>query len=704
VGSKGRRPLKAFFYIFFEVNALIFRSRRAIGKVPKSKTGSTYDYKQVRAVRRVRFFSTLVGMLFLVGIVGGLILTFYVLSVAKSLPSVDLISSYVPSETTKIYSDKKIVLAELHQEENRILMPLEEISPFIKEAVIATEDTDFYRHHGINFKGIARAMFKNVLAMSFVEGASTLTQQLARNLFLHKQKKLSRKVAEAILAIQIERSYTKTDILEMYLNQVYWGHNAYGIESAAQLYFGKRAKDLNLAESAMLIGLLKGPELFSPFRNYTFAKQRQKTVLNRMAKINFISQSQADAAYTQDLKLAPRRDFRYRAPYFTSYIVSQLNSRFGEDAVLTSGMRVYTTLDYELQVHAERLVREYVDKGRGMRHGETNQPLNFEQAAILAIEPSTGYIKVMQGGTDFRQNEFNRCVQAKRQPGSTFKPFVYLAALEKGFSPNSIVLDAPVTFATAQGPYSPINYTKTFLGEITLKKALEQSVNVVAIKINRTIGPENVIRVARQLGINSPMYPFISLPLGAHEVTMLELVSAYGVLANSGRRVDVTGITRIEDRDGNVIYKHALNERRVADPEVVAQLVDMMTGVVRDGTGKNAYLPRPIAGKTGTTSDYKDAWFIGFVPQLVTGTWLGNDNNTPMNRMTGGWMPAMMWRDFMKEALKSVPVLDFPKSTRSGPKRMAEEEETIPVEHAPPIHSGESEDPAAQKQVLNFFE
>jgi penicillin-binding protein 1A len=339
-----------------------------------------------------------------------------------------------------------------------------------------------------------------------------------------------------------------------------------------------------------------------------------------------------------------------------------------------------------------------------MRHGETNQPLNFEQAAILAIEPSTGYIKVMQGGTDFRQNEFNRCVQAKRQPGSTFKPFVYLAALEKGFSPNSIVLDAPVTFATAQGPYSPINYTKTFLGEITLKKALEQSVNVVAIKINRTIGPENVIRVARQLGINSPMYPFISLPLGAHEVTMLELVSAYGVLANSGRRVDVTGITRIEDRDGNVIYKHALNERRVADPEVVAQLVDMMTGVVRDGTGKNAYLPRPIAGKTGTTSDYKDAWFIGFVPQLVTGTWLGNDNNTPMNRMTGGWMPAMMWRDFMKEALKSVPVLDFPKSTRSGPKRMAEEEETIPVEHAPPIHSGESEDPAAQKQVLNFFE
>lgn len=694
--------IQTFAYII-EVKILIFRSRRAIGKTPRSKTGSNYDYKQVRAARRVKFFSTLVGMLFLACLVGGVVLTLYVLSVAKTLPSVDLISTYVPSETTKIYSDKKIVLAELHQEENRILMPLEEISPFIKQAVIATEDTDFYRHHGINFKGIARAMLKNTLAMSFVEGASTLTQQLARNLFLHKQKKLSRKVSEAILAIQIERSYTKTDILEMYLNQVYWGHNAYGIESAAQLYFGKRAKDLNLAESAMLIGLLKGPELFSPFRNYTFAKQRQKTVLNRMAKINVISQSQADAAYTQDLKLAPRRDFRYRAPYFTSYIVSQLNARFGEDAVLTSGMRVYTTLDYELQLHAEHIVRDYVDKGRGMRFGEKNLPLNFEQAAILSIEPATGYIKVMQGGTDFRQNEFNRCVQAKRQPGSTFKPFVYLAALEKGFSPNSIVLDAPVTFATAQGPYSPINYTKSFLGEITLKKALEQSVNVVVIKINRTIGPENVIRVAKQLGINSPMYPFISLPLGAHEVTMLELVSAYGVLANAGRRVDVTGITRIEDRDGNIIYKHALNERRVADPETVAQLVDMMTGVVLNGTGKNAYLPRPIAGKTGTTSDYRDAWFIGFVPQLVTGAWLGNDNNTPMNRMTGGWMPAMMWRDFMKEALKNLPVMAFPNSTRTSPKRGSDEEEIFPSEQ-PPLNAGESEDPGAQKQVLNFFE
>jgi len=685
------------------VTALIFRSRRAIGKIPRSKNGSGYDYKQVRSGRRIRFFSTVFGMLFLLGLVGALVLAFYVFSVAKTLPNVDIISSYVPSETTKIYSDKKIVLAELHQEENRILMPLEEISPFIKEAVIATEDTDFYRHHGINFKGIARAMFKNVMAMSFVEGASTLTQQLARNLFLHQQKKLSRKVAEAILAIEIERHYTKADILEMYLNQVYWGHNAYGIESSAQLYFGKHAKELNLAESAMLIGLLKGPELFSPFRNYSLSKQRQKTVLNRMAKINFISQAQADAAYVQDLKLAARRDFRYRAPYFTSYIVSQLNARFGEDAVLTSGMRVYTTLDYDLQMHAEQIVRDYVDKGKKMHYGEKGLPLNFEQAAILSIEPATGYIKVMQGGTDFRQNEFNRCVQAKRQPGSTFKPFVYLAALEKGYSPTSIVLDAPVTFATAQGPYSPTNYTKSYLGEITLKKALEQSVNVVAIKLNRSVGPENVIRIARQFGITAPLYPFLSLPLGAHEVTMLEMVSAYGILANGGRRVDITGISKIEDRDGNVIYKHALNERRVADPELVAQLVDMMKGVVRDGTGKNAYLPRPIAGKTGTTSDYKDAWFIGFVPQLVTGTWVGNDNNTQMNRMTGGWMPAMMWRDFMKEALKNVPVLDFPNSNRNVHRSTDSDDTNAPVDSRLAPESGPS-GTTQQKQILDFFE
>lgn len=671
--------------------------------MPKSKpkSGANYDFNQVRQGRRVHLFSNVLGIAFLVAILGSMGFGFYVFGVAKTLPSVDVISSYVPSETTKIYSDKNIVLAELHQEENRILMPLEEISPFIKAAVIATEDTDFYKHHGINFKGIARAMVKNVLAMSFVEGASTLTQQLARNLFLHKQKKLSRKVAEAILAIEIERHYTKTDILEMYLNQVYWGHNAYGIESAAQLYFGKHAKDLNLAESAMLIGLLKGPELFSPFRNYALSKQRQKTVLNRMAKINFITQSEADAAYLQDLKLAPRRNFRYRAPYFTSYIVSQLNERFGEDAVLTSGMRVYTTLDYELQMHAEQIVRDYVEKGKQTNFGEKGLPLNFEQAAILSIEPSTGYIKVMQGGTDFRQNEFNRCVQAKRQPGSTFKPFVYLAALEKGFEPDSIVLDAPITFATAQGPYSPINYTKTFMGEITLKKSLEHSVNVVAIKLNRAVGPENVIRVARQLGVKSPLYPFLSLPLGASEVTMLEMVGAYGVFANNGRRVDITGISKIEDRDGNIIYKHALNERRVADPEVVAQLIDMMKGVVLEGTGKNAYLPRPIAGKTGTTSDYKDAWFIGFVPQLVTGTWVGNDNNTPMNRMTGGWIPAMMWRDFMKEALKNVPVLDFPNSTRTVSRRTVEEEVDPSAPSPPPTIEP---DAGSQKQVLNFFE
>lgn len=617
--------------------------------------------------------------------------------VAKNLTNVDTISTYIPAETTKIYSNTNIVLAELHQEENREVIPLDEISPLIKQAVLATEDTDFYRHHGINIKGMFRAAFKNAITMSFSEGASTLTQQLARNLFLTKRKKLSRKLAEIILAIQIERKYTKNEILEMYLNQVYWGHNAYGIESAAQLYFGKHAKDLNLAESAMVIGLLKGPELYSPFRNYAYAKQRQRTVLNRMAKLKVITQEEANDAFISDLQLAPRRTFRYRAPYFTSYIVNQLFNNYGEEACLTSGMQVYTTLDYELQMVAEDLVKKYVEQSRRPVYGanRTSESHNFSQGSLMAVDPTTGYIKALQGGADYRESQYNRCTQARRQPGSTFKPFVYIAALEKGFSPASIVQDSPITFSTSQGPYSPSNYTMTFLGNITLRKALENSINVVAVKLNNLVGPENIIRLARSMGITSPLQPVLSLPLGANEVTMMELVTAYSVMANNGIRNDVTGIIKIQDRDGGILYKHQVNGKRVLDSNVASSIVDMMKGAIRYGTGQNAALPRPVAGKTGTTSDHKDAWFIGFVPQLVCATWVGNDDNTPMYKVTGGSVPALMWRDFMKVALKDIPPIDF---VKSGDIPARAEDDTVtpatelPAETTPsaPIESEES--------------
>ncbi|MFC1753731.1 transglycosylase domain-containing protein [Thermoproteota archaeon] len=592
-------------------------------------------------------------------------ITIFRITHSKDFPDIETITTYIPSETTKIYSDDGIVLAELHKEENRELVPLEKISPILQKSVVALEDTDFYKHHGINLKGILRALYKDIKARRFVEGGSTLTQQLARNLFLTKQKKITRKLAEMVLAIQIERRYTKPEILEMYLNQVYWGHNAYGIQSASEMYFGKNAEELSLAEAALMVGMLKGPELFSPFRNYPAAKRRQNVVLNRMARVGLISEDQIPRIYDQELEFKTRKKLRYKAPYFTQFVVQQLIDMYGEDATYTSGMKVYTTLNYKYQKKAEEVVEKYIKYGKQSMwiKGEKVPSLNYSQGSILAIDPATGYIKAMEGGYDFLENQFNHCTQARRQPGSAFKPFVYLAALEKGLSPGTILDDSPVTFNTIEGPYAPQNYTHKFLGPLPMRKALENSINVIAIKLNHLVGPKNVVKVAKKIGIESHLLPILSLPLGANEVTMLELVSAYGVFANNGRRVEPCSIIKIVDRDGTILFQNRISEKKVFDPNLIACLVEMMRGVVKYGTGRNANLPRPVAGKTGTTSDYRDAWFFGFVPQLVCAAWVGNDDNTPMQSITGGWVPALMWKDFMTDALKDIRAYDFRKPT-----------------------------------------
>lgn len=617
--------------------------------------------------KRKAFILNLFKKLFLGGVIvagiGAIVLGVVVFRISKTLPDVSTISTYIPAETTKIYSVDGEILAELHREENRILIPIERISPILSKTVIALEDTDFYKHNGINPKAIMRALYKDIKARAFVEGGSTLTQQLAKNLFLTKRKKISRKLAEAVLAIQIEQQYTKTEILEMYLNQVYWGHNSYGIESAAKLYFGKTALELTLAESAMLVGMLKGPELYSPYKNMAGSKKRQKMVLNRMRKLEFITPEEADAAYEQPIQLAGRKKLRYKAPYFTAYIIKQLEEMYGTEETYTAGMKVYTSLNYRWQKAAEQTVEKYLDIATKPNWvgGEKVPSLNYRQAAILALEPSTGYIRTMVGGSEFLTTMFNRTTQAKRQPGSSFKPFVYLAALDKGFSPGSIVDDSPVTFNTIEGPYSPSNYNKQFSGKIPMRKALEKSINVVSIKLNDLVGPHHIVKTARKLGIQSPMKPVLSLPLGANEVSMMELTSAYGVIANRGRRVEPSAILRIEDRDGSPLYQHKIEEDVVFERNKIDALVEMMTGIVKFGTGKNAKLPRPSAGKTGTTSDYKDAWYVGFIPQLVAAAWIGNDDNEPMYRMTGGGIPASMWREFMKAATKDIPAQRFPR-------------------------------------------
>lgn len=675
------------------------RSRNQIRRHNGKAIGQASHLKRTRKRRWgkliARAAAILAVMATICGVLGGIV----VLIVAQNLPDVETLQTYIPAETTKIYASDGTVLADLHQEENRVVIPLSRISPNIIRTVLAVEDTDFYRHSGFNIKGLLRAVIVDVATLSFAEGGSTLTQQLARNLFLSKHKSLTRKVKEILIAMQMERKYTKDEILEMYLNQVYWGHNSYGIESAAQLYFNKSADRLSVSESALLVGLLKGPELYSPFHSFENAKRRQRTVLNRMVAIGLLTPDQANTAYQERLSLAPKRRHRYNAPYFTSYIVNKLVDTYGETAVYTSGMKVYTTLDYKLQLVCSDVVKKYVDRGRNpyFLNGQLMPSLNYDQAAILVIDPNTGYVKAMQGGADYDESEFNRCIQAHRQPGSAFKPFVYLAALEKGFSPGSIIDDSPVSYTLGDSVYSPSNYTRRYLGPITLRKALEQSVNIVAVKLTNIIGPNTVVRVAHMLGIKSDLKPVLSLPLGANEVTMLELTSAYCALANGGVRIEPACILRIEDRNGVPLYENRVERRRIFDANLVYALVDMMKDVINYGTGQAAKLPRPIAGKTGTTSDYRDAWFMGFIPQLVCATWVGNDDNHPMNKVTGGSIPALMWKDVVKYAVADLPAQDFIRSKDLVDRPVDTQTGKVLV------HPGDAQSPTGTIQVEKYW-
>jgi len=626
------------------------------------RTGYGFSMRSARRQERNKQFRKL----FRMGLIGGGILFVFgiivFIQMLFQLPDVELINTFVPNETTKIYSADGAVLAELHQEENRIIMPIEKMSPYLKAAVLASEDSRFYQHYGIDPKGIFRAGISNIVQRGAAQGGSTITQQLARNIFLYKKKKLIRKVAEIILALQIERRYTKDEILEMYLNQVYWGHNAYGAESAALAYFGKSAKQLNLAESATLAGLLRAPELFSPFRNPSYDKWRKDLVLSRMLEVGYITKEQYFEAKETPINLTTRKTLRYKAPYFTSYVTKQLVKLFGQEVVFTQGLKVHTSLDYRLQKIGEDVVENIIEEGlRPAWVGAELVPsLNYSQAALLSVEAETGYIKTWVGGHDFVNAEYDHIVQAFRQPGSSFKPFIYYTALENGLSPGTVMEDAPVTFNTIEGAYGPTNYTKDYKGMMTLRRALEMSINVIAVKILDLVGPDKVIENCRKMGIKSYLQPVLSLALGSNEVNILEMTTAYGVLATGGIKVDPVSILKIEDRNGNVLFEHTISQKRVLNANIVALLIDMMRGVVLRGTGTAAALnDRPVAGKTGTTGDYRDAWFIGFTPQLVTTTWVGNNDNSPMQKITGGLVPAKMWKQFMEKAVQGTPVRYF---------------------------------------------
>jgi len=582
-------------------------------------------------------------------------------------------NKFLDAINSKVYDINGKIITEFYQE-NRNPVPLSKIPSHLINATIAIEDSDFYKHKGISLRGIVRAQwenFKNIILQLNKEakpqGGSTITQQLAINTFLTREISLNRKLKDILLALQIERSFTKDEILEMYLNEIYFGHGAYGVQSAAKMYFNKNVQSLSLAECALLAGIPRGPSYYSPILNKEVSLKRRNIILNRMFKLNYISKEDMEKAKQSPLELDynNKRD-KFTAPYFSTFILSQLLEEYGANVVYKGGLKVYTTLDLEMQNFAEKALQESGHEG-----------------AIIAIEPQTGYIKAMVGGKNFAESKFNRATQAYRQPGSSFKPFIYLTALDNGFTPSNIIEDSPVTF---ENGWSPENYEKEFSGPVTLREAFEHSINVVGVKLLEQVGIKKVINYSHKAGITSELRSDLSLALGTSEITPLEIASAYATIANLGVRIDPVSIIRIEDIKNEIIKENITQEKKVFKEEICYVLTSMMSGVIERGTGWNAKIGRPAAGKTGTTDDFVDAWFIGFTPDLATAVYIGNDDRKSLgNKMTGGVVAAPIWAKFMKNALKNNEKKDFLQPDNIIKISVCKESGLLPTDSCPEI-------------------
>jgi penicillin-binding protein 1A len=593
----------------------------------------------------------------LLGGVGGVLL-----ALMQNMPEIRQLESYRPSIATQVYAEGGEILGEFFIE-RRIPVRLSDCPSALRQAVIAIEDQNFYGHIGIDLQGIARAVYEDVRAGEFAQGGSTITQQLARGLFLSPQKTLARKLKEALLALQIERCYTKEEILQRYLNQIYLGSGAYGVEAAAQTYFGKNVGQLTLSEAALIAGLPRYPSLCSPLVNPGKALARRRVVLQKMFECRFISAKQMQQAGREPLRLAPRHSGN-RAPYFVERVRQMLEERLGQNALYKGGLSIHTTLDSRMQEAAELAVRTgmvKLDERIRRRHeGEENPRL--PQVALVALDPHTGEVKALVGGRDFEKSRFNRAVQARRQPGSAFKPVVYSYALEAGFTPDSRVLDAPISFRAGGGAWwHPTNYRNEYKGIITLTQAIKTSQNTAAVRLLARLGVSPVVAHAHRLGISSPLGRDLSLALGSSGVTLLELTGAYGVFDNDGIRVSPTMVREVRDNLGRLLWKPEHNRQRVMSEDGARMMTMMLRAVVEGGTGTSArQLGRPLAGKTGTTSDFRDALFVGYSPALVAGVWVGYDNCVPLGKGESGAMAALpVWIDFMRESLKDVPPQEF---------------------------------------------
>ncbi|MCK1743348.1 penicillin-binding protein 1A [Bradyrhizobium sp. 139] len=547
---------------------------------------------------------------------------------------------------------------------------LKDLPPYLPKAFIAIEDRRFYSHFGIDPIGILRALVTNVLHRGVSQGGSTLTQQLAKNLFLTQERTMQRKLQEAELAIWLERKHSKNEILELYLNRVYFGSGAYGVEAAAQRYFGKSAKNVNVAEAAMLAGLVKSPSRLAPNRNPEGAEQRAKIVLTAMADAKFITEAQAQASIghpSYNVKPVGAGTVNYVA----DWIGEVLDDLVGQ---IDQSITVETTIDPKLQSVAEAAIIDEL--------AAKSVKFNVSQGALVAMTPD-GAVRAMVGGRNYAESQYNRAVTAKRQPGSSFKPFVYLTALEQGLTPDTVRQDAPIE---VKG-WKPENYTHEYFGAVTLTQALAMSLNTVAIRLGLEVGPKNVVRTAHRLGISSKLEPNASIALGTSEVSVVELVGAYAPFANGGFAVAPHVVRRIKTLDGKLLYMRQADEHnQVIDPRYVGMMNTMMRETLINGTAKKAEIPGwPAAGKTGTSQDYRDAWFIGYTANLVTGVWLGNDDNSPTRKATGGGLPVEVWSRFMRTAHEGVPVAALPSAPGGwGLSNLAQAASQVSPPTAPP--------------------
>ena len=618
--------------------------------------------KKAGPLRRIRLFIALCLVVF-AGLGFG-----YIFAAYQSLPAVG--NNMRPAVSSQVFDSHGRLITTLHSDQNRLPIDINKVPQNLQNAFIAAEDNRFYEHIGIDPIGIFRAIFANLTNRGIAQGGSTITQQLAKNAFLSQEQTLKRKIQEAMLALEIEHKYSKKEILEMYMNQIYFGQGAYGIQTAAKTYFNKDVNELTLTQCAMLAGLPKSPNYYSPFNNLNEVKKRKNVVLDQMVKYGYVSAAEAEDAKNQDLGLSKSHQSKEADEYasFIDYVSQQVAKKYGDDALYKEGLKIYTTMDVDKQHAAVRAMRNlpnnYTDE-----NGLT-QP----QAAIVSIDPKTGHILAMVGGRG--QDSFNRASMAVRQPGSAFKPFVYLTALQHDMTPDTTMNDQPVTY----GNWSPKNAGGSYSGTMTLSDALAHSVNTIAVQLADQVGTKNIIANAKKMGITTldAKDDNLAMALGGltKGVTPLEMASAYGTFANKGVHVKPTAIVKILDRNGNVLEDASTLEKeetktRVMSEREAYEMTTMLEGVIDHGTGTAAAIGRPAAGKTGTTDDNKDAWFVGYTPDIVTAVWIGDDTGShSLGEIYGGTIPAEIWKDYMSSATSDESGGDF--SAPSGMERRKE--------------------------------